>query len=193
MKYYTAVDLEWTSWKNNYYGKYLEKENRKNWQKKEVIQIGAITFDENFKKIKILNIFVKPKINPKLSKYITNLTSITDKTLEAKGIKFLDAFNLLKKFSKKTFLFSNGNDGLILNKNLSYNKLKKKQIIIFNIKKILKKKYHIPEKYLSSPKLKIFFGLKYKKKNAHNALYDCESIISSMKKMNFDLKIFKKN
>ena len=76
MKYYIVVDLEWMSWKNNYYGRFLEKEKRKSWQKKEIIQIGAIKFDKNFKIIKKLNIYVKPKINPKLSKYIIKLTSI---------------------------------------------------------------------------------------------------------------------
>ena len=25
MSFYTLIDLEWTSWKNNYYGKHLEK------------------------------------------------------------------------------------------------------------------------------------------------------------------------
>ena len=26
MNLYTLIDLEWTSWKNNYFGNYLEKE-----------------------------------------------------------------------------------------------------------------------------------------------------------------------
>ena len=47
MKHYTVIDLEWTSWKNNYYGKYLEKEKEK-MQKREIIQIGAIKFDKNY-------------------------------------------------------------------------------------------------------------------------------------------------
>ena len=49
---------------------------------------------------------------------------ITDKIIERKVINFLDAFIRLKKFSKNTFVFSNGHDGQILKKNLYYNKSK---------------------------------------------------------------------
>lgn len=188
MKYYAVVDLEWTSWKKNYYGKYLKKEKREIWQKKEIIQIGAIKFNKHFKTIKKINIFVKPKINKKLSSYITKLTLITDKVLEKKGINFIDAFKKLKKFSNKTLLFCNGKDRDVLNKNLLYNKIRTKKIKIINIKKIFKNKYNIPEKYLHSPVIKTFFGYKYNRKKGHNALYDCESIILAMKKMNFNLK-----
>jgi DNA polymerase III epsilon subunit-like protein len=190
MKYYIVLDLEWTSWSKNYYGRFLRKEKRKIWQKKEIIQIGAIKFDKNFKIKKKINIYVKPVINRKLSKYITKLTSITDEILKKKGIKFIDAFKKLIKFSKKNFLFSNGADGNVIKKNFLYNKIKMKPIKIFNVKKILKKKYNIPEKYLHSPMLKTYFGYKYINKRAHNALYDCQSVILAMKKMNFDLKIF---
>jgi DNA polymerase-3 subunit alpha (Gram-positive type) len=188
MKYYTVVDLEWTSWKKNYYGKHLKKEKREIWQKKEIIQIAAIKFNKYFKIVKKINILVKPKINKKLSGYITKLTSITDRILEIKGINFQDAFKKLKKFSNKSVLFCNGKDSAVLNKNLFYNKIKEKKIIIFNIKKIFKNKYNVPEKYLHSPVIKTFFGYKYNRKKAHNALYDCQSIIFAMKKMNFNLK-----
>ena len=87
MKYYTVIDLEWTSWKQNYYGKHLEKEKRKKWQKKEIIQIGAIKFDENYKIKKKLNLITKPKINKKLSKYIVDLTSITNTVINKRGIE----------------------------------------------------------------------------------------------------------
>ncbi len=192
MKYYTVIDLEWTSWKQNYYGKYLEKEKRKKWQKKEIIQIGAIKFDKNYKIKEKLNLITKPKINKKLSTYIANLTSITNKVIKKKGIDFLDGFNKLEKFSKNSYVFSNGNDGAILQKNLKYNNYFQKKIKIINIKKILEKKYKIPKSYLHSPRLKTYFGYKYCEKKAHHALFDCQSIIYAMKKMNFDLNIFSK-
>lgn len=192
MKYYTVIDLEWTSWKENYYGKYLEKEKRKKWQKKEIIQIGAIKFDKNYNIKNKLNLITKPKINKILSKHIVNLTSITNKVIDKKGIEFLDGFKKLEKFYENSVVFSNGNDGVILYKNLKYNNFVKKEIKIINIKKILQKKYKIPKNYLHSPKLKTYFGYKYSKKRAHHALFDCQSIIYAMKKMNFDLKILKK-
>ena len=51
MKFYTVVDLEWTSWKKNYHGNILKKKKEK-WQK---IMNGAIRFDNNFK--------IKDKLN----------------------------------------------------------------------------------------------------------------------------------
>jgi DNA polymerase-3 subunit alpha (Gram-positive type) len=192
MKSYTVIDLEWTSWKLNYCGKYLEKEKRKKWQKKEIIQIGAIKFDKNYKFKEKLNLITKPKINKKLSRYIVNLTSITNKVIDKKGIEFLDGFNKLKKFSKNSHIFCNGNDGEVLRENLEYNNSFSKEIKVINIKKILEKKYKIPKNYLHSPKLKTYFGYKYSKKKAHHALFDCQSIILAMKKINFDLTIFSK-
>ena len=58
MKTTVILDLEWTSWKYNV--------DRK-WQKKEIIQIGAIKINNKYKIIGEINIYVKPKFNPILS------------------------------------------------------------------------------------------------------------------------------
>ena len=84
MSFYTLIDLEWTSWKNNYYGKHLEKEKDIVGKKKEIIQIGGLKFNDNYEIKGKLNIIVKPEINKKLSKYITKLTAITDTTIQKK-------------------------------------------------------------------------------------------------------------
>jgi hypothetical protein len=34
MKNYSIIDLEWTSWRNNYLGRFKEIERREKWQKK---------------------------------------------------------------------------------------------------------------------------------------------------------------
>jgi len=192
MNDYTLIDLEWTSWKNNYFGRFLENEKRKKWQKKEILQIGALKIDQNYKIKNSLEIIVKPKINKKLSEHMIKLTTLTDKIIEREGISFLDAFIKLKKFAKKTFVFSNGHDGQILKKNLYYNNSKLKNVKVLDIKKTFEKKYCIPKKYLSSPIIKTFFGYKFNPKKAHNALSDCKSVLIAMKRMNFDLKIIQK-
>ena len=92
MNDYTLIDLEWTSWKNNYFGRFLENEKRKKWQKKEILQIGALKIDQNYKIKNSLEIIVKPKINKKLSEHMIKLTTLTDKIIEREGISFLDAF-----------------------------------------------------------------------------------------------------
>ena len=192
MTEYTLIDLEWTSWKNNYFGKFLEKEKRKNWQKKEIIQIGAVKFNKNFKIKKLLNIIVKPKINKKLSKHIISLTSLTDEIISKKGYNFLDAYKKLIKFSNNSFLFCNGYDNEVLRENLSYNRSKLKLIKVLNIKKILEKNYQIPKKYLSSPLIKTFFGYKFLPNKAHNAVEDCKSIFLALRKMKFNLNVIEK-
>lgn len=190
MKYYIVVDLEWMSWKNNYYGKFLEKEKRKKWQKKEIIQIGAIKFDKNYKIKKKLNILVKPKINPKLSKYIIKLTHITQRSIDKKGLDFKNAFKIFCKFTQKSKIICNGNDEKILNENLILNNIKKK-IKFFNIKRFLIEIYQIPSKYCSSPFLQSYFGYKINKSITHNALHDCMSIIRTLRKIRFDFDLCK--
>lgn len=192
MKNYTIIDLEWTSWENNYSGRYKEIEKRKLWQKKEIIQIGAVKFDRNYKIKNLLNIIVKPKINKKLSNYIISLTSLTDKIIQKKGVSFLKAYKKLTKFSKNSFMISNGYDGEVLKKNLGYNKCKLKLIRVLDIKKILEKNYRIPKKYLSSPILKTFYGYKLNPNKIHNAVEDCKSVFLSLRKMKFDLSIIEK-
>ena len=192
MKNYTVIDLEWTSWKNNYFGKYKELEKRELWQKKEIIQIGAIKFNKNFSIKKLLNIIVKPKINKKLSKHIISLTSLTDEIISKKGYNFLDAYKKLIKFSNNSFLFCNGYDDEVLRENLSYNRSKLKLIKVLNIKKILENNYQIPKKYLSSPLIKTFFGYKFLPNKAHNAVEDCKSIFLALRKMKFNLNIIEK-
>ena len=186
MKTFVILDLEWTSWAGNYYGKFKQYEKRSAKQKREIIQIGAIKIDKNFKVIRKLNIYIKPKINPKLSKYIIKLTRISQKTVDNKGLDFKDAFNIFYKFIKNSKVISNGNDGEIVNKNLFFNNINKK-IKIFNIKNLLIKKYKIPIKYSHSPLMQSYFGYKIKYNKTHNALYDCISILNTLRKIKFNL------
>ena len=67
------------------------------------------------------------------------MTAITDTTIEKKGLKFSKALKLLKRFSKKSFLFSNGTDNSVLKENIKLHKIKSKKVKILNIKKILEK------------------------------------------------------
>lgn len=190
MSYFVIVDLEWTSWHGNYYGKYKQFEKRSAKQKKEIIQIGAIKINKDFKIIKKLNIYVKPKINPKLSRYIIKLTRITQKTIDSKGLNFKKAFNIFYNFAKKSKIICNGADENILKKNLAFNKINKTMKII-NIKKLLITKYKIPRDYCHSPLIQSYFGYRIIKKYMHNALYDCISILKALKKIKFNLNLIR--
>ena len=185
MKKYVILDLEWTSWKGNHCGNNQEK--RKSWKKKEIIQIGAVKFDKNYKIVDKLNIYVKPIFNPILSDYIKNLTKISQKKLEKKGITFAQSYKIVKKFCKETKIFSNGNDNFIIKINLDYNNLIDRKLNIINIRKILNIKYKIPKKFLYSSLIHTFFEYKLKKNKMHNAMHDCLNVLKALKKVKFIL------
>jgi len=185
MKRYIILDLEWTSWKGNYYGNNQEK--RKSWQKKEIIQIGAVKFDKNYKIIDKLNIYVRPIFNPILSEYIKNLTRISQKKLEKTGMTFTQSYQIVDKFCKGAKIFSNGDDNFIMKINLDYNNLIDRKLNIINIKKILNMKYKIPKKFIHSPVIHTFFRYKLKKNKMHNAIHDCLNVLKVLKKVKFIL------
>ena len=192
MKKIALLDLEWTSWYGNYYGKNLINEKRLSWQKKEIIQIGLIIIDENYKLKKKISVLVKPVINPKLSQYIINLTGITQKKIDLKGISFISAYKALKKNVNNCIIVSNGTDGDVLSQNLKFNKLNEKNLDVINIKNYLHEIYNIPDKFLHSTVIHTYFGYKLFNTNAHNALNDCLNIHKALKKIKFDFNILNK-
>ena len=156
-------------------------------KKKEIIQIGALKFNKNYKILDKLNLYVRPRYNPVLSKYIKNLTGITQKKLDKKGLQFKKSYKIFKKFSKRNKILCNGDDNSIFRKNLHYNNINDKSLKIQNIKKILNKKYNIPLKFLHSPVIHTYFGYKLKKNEMHNAVNDCLCVLKALKKIKFCL------
>jgi len=73
MSYKIVWDTEYTSWEGCNENGWNSDQN----QYKEIIQIGAVKLDENNNIIDWFNRFVQPIINPDLSKYIKQLTGIT--------------------------------------------------------------------------------------------------------------------
>ena len=181
MKSLIIVDLEWTSWRNN-----EKKKIRKRWQKREIIQIGAIKVNNKYKITNKLNIFVKPKFNPILSNYIKKLTHITQKKIDKDGVDFNVAYKKFIKFSKNTKIISNGNDGVIFNKNLKYYKLKKK-IKVKDLRPLFLNKYKIPEKFYKSYLIHSFFGHTLNKNHSHDAVQDCKCVLKALKSLRFKI------
>ena len=186
MKNIAIIDFEWTSWSGNYHGKYLEKEKRSNWQKKEIIQMGIVLIDRKYNLIKKYNIYVKPIFNSQLSDYIINLTGISQTKIDKLGIEFPIALNYFLKFTKNCILISNGTDGDVLNDNLFMHKIKNKTVKIINIKNILFKKYNVPKEYLHSTVIHNFYGYKIYDHKAHDAISDCLNIQKALRKMSFN-------
>ena len=95
----------------------------------EMIAIGAIatTIDRNgrIKKAKKpFRVYVKAK--NKIGKYVSDLTGITEESLQNEGVSFKNALNELKKycgisFKKSSFVTFGSHDLTILNRSISYN------------------------------------------------------------------------
>lgn len=66
-----------------------------------------------------MHVVIKPRINPQLSKYVTDLTNITQAELDTKGVSLADALHQLHRFSDGAALFSYGNDWTIVADNLA--------------------------------------------------------------------------
>jgi len=123
MKEIIIFDTEFTSW---------EGAMARNWsgdnEYMEIVQIAAIrinpiTFEatrDNF------NAIVKPVINPKLSQYFIDLTSIDNKEVEKSGVSFEIAANDFHEFCKNAVLYSFGDDCIVLNENIKLYKLERK-------------------------------------------------------------------
>ena len=94
---FCLIDTEYTAWEGS-----QETKWSKDGEEKELIQLSALLLRKCKNHIFIvdeLNLFVKPKINPKLSNYITKLTGITNKKLFENGISFDEAMNKFYKFT----------------------------------------------------------------------------------------------
>ena len=184
MKKYILFDTEYTSW---------EKSQKNNWSKpteyREIIQIAAFKI-KNGEIIDTLNIYVKPNINKKLSKYITKLTGITNHKINTEGISFKKAIAIFYDFSKYHTLYSYGNDYHVIKENLLLNDYDKKSKYMkrawmnkFNdFKDILKKNSTIdPAKYTSGTIFKAFNIKMPKDHKIHNAFNDVNSMYNVCK------------
>jgi len=116
---YIVFDTEFTSWKGA---------QERNWsgenEYKEMVQIGAIKV-ENKKIIDIIDLYIKPVINPILSDYFINLTGITNEKIQKEGILFEEALDKFYEFSKGYNLYSYGNDYLELEENIKLYNIQK--------------------------------------------------------------------
>lgn len=58
----------------------------------EIIEIGAVKLDDDFRLIDQCKLYIRPRYYTKLHRKIASLTHITDRTLEQEGLPFPEAF-----------------------------------------------------------------------------------------------------
>jgi len=170
---FSILDLEYTSWKGS-----LQRNWSFDWEKKEIINISSIKFDDlNKKKLSEIDIICKPLTIKFLSLYFQKLTGIKQKKVNQQGINFNDALTRLEYFFLGVEkIFVNGVDGEVLKKNCKYHKL---PVPIF-IKKIVDIRPYL-SKILNKDKNQVISSELVKTKSKgffvpHSGLYDCYSI-----------------
>lgn len=98
----------------------------------ETIEIGAVKVDKSFNVIDKFTVFIKPVLNPIITEYCTNLTSITQADVDS-GLEFRSAYKRFMQWSgaPRTFLAWGDYD---------YNQLNK-DCLAGNVKMFPKHKY----------------------------------------------------
>ena len=99
-----VVDIEATTWDNrDIDGKSKES---------EIIEIGCSElFLDSGTIEKKHDLFVRPVMNPILSPFCTELTSITQEVLDTQGVPFIDALNVLStEFNSRNMIWASWGD-----------------------------------------------------------------------------------
>jgi inhibitor of KinA sporulation pathway (predicted exonuclease) len=108
-----VMDLELTAWEGS-----LAADWTRPGEYKEIVQIGAVRLAPDLSEVGAFSQYVRPAINPILSCYFTNLTGITQQTVEAEGVDFPSAMRDFADFAKgAAAIASNGPDGEVMIEN----------------------------------------------------------------------------
>lgn len=115
-----VFDLEWTAW---------EGSRERNWsgpnEDREIVEIGALKLDgaDRFREIVAFENLVRPRRNPIVSTYFTELTGITQTLVDNEAMPFHEAIALFEAFVgyDSTPLLSFSQDAEVLRHNYSLN------------------------------------------------------------------------
>jgi len=178
---FAIIDLEFTSWKGSF-----ERDWKLSWEKREIIQIGAIKFNSFDGGLRCKSIYIKPKFNKKLSCYIQKLTKINQNIINTQGKDFRLAIEEITFFFKDVkYIFCNGLDKEIFIENFKIHKINKKKFLsnIFNLKPFLSKKLKVDGEKIISSEMNKFFNFK-NISTKHNGLDDAINIFKCLKILN---------
>ncbi|WP_029407160.1 exonuclease domain-containing protein [Thiomicrorhabdus sp. Milos-T2] len=170
-------DTEFTAWPGSSQRGWSE-----DWEFKEIIQFSAHLISITQNKInttKILNLYIKPRINTQLSHYITELTNIKQQDIDT-GINSEQLFEKLKSFSKDGSIpfFSWGNDLHVLKETAHLNQLDINWLKSYDLRPIFQD-FNL-SKNISSGVLYQHFNLNLNL-HEHNAEHDTISLVESLK------------
>jgi inhibitor of KinA sporulation pathway (predicted exonuclease) len=170
------LDTEFTAWEGS-----QEREWSGENEYREIVQIAAIRVDAvTLKELDSFSIFVKPKMNPKLSDYFIDLTGITQEKVDNDGIDFTSALALYKRWVGDFDTYSFGGDEVVIKENCElYNTPFLFPNRFFDIRTIFQK-YGIPAKNYNSGSIVQAFG-EEPTRQAHEALNDVRTILDGLR------------
>jgi inhibitor of KinA sporulation pathway (predicted exonuclease) len=176
---FVVFDTEFTAWPGSL---------QANWQRpgeyREIVQIGAVKLSaSDLLERANLCILIRPRHNPQLSSYFTELTGITQNILDREGVDLLDA---LKQFSAFTVdaaaIVSNGSDGEVLLENcrLITVECPIDSNLFHNIRSELAELLGIDQSIADSSQLPAIIGRKPFGR-AHDALADARGVVLAIR------------
>jgi inhibitor of KinA sporulation pathway (predicted exonuclease) len=112
--YAVVFDLEFTAWAGSMASRWTRPGEHT-----EIVQIGAVKLDvESLKITDEFECLVRPRVNPVLSHYLTELTGITNEALEKRAVDFITAYRGFLDFVGPSPTWAFGRDDLIFADNL---------------------------------------------------------------------------
>ncbi len=110
---FILYDTEFTAWEGS-----MERSWSDPNEHREIVQIGAIlVHGDTLSEVKSILLYVRPKINQKLSEYFINLTSIAQETVDREGLDFPTAIQQFKNWCGNLPIYSFGNDISVIMEN----------------------------------------------------------------------------
>lgn len=176
-----VFDLEFTSWEG-----YMASGWSLPGKHREIVQIGAVRLDagEGFAETGAFQALVRPRLHPELSSYFTNLTGISQETVDRDGRAFPEVLGDFAAFLEATgpaLAACNGIDGEVLAENCGWHRLDIPAACqgTLNLAKMLKGLLG-EERHVVSSTLPARIGL-VNDGPAHDALADARAIAAALR------------
>jgi len=171
------LDTEFTTWVGAMAAGWVE-----DWQHREIVQISAVKI--NTETLEILEKFdqlTKPRINPELSDFFTELTGITQAEVDRDGLSFIAGYDGFKAFVDGDTVHCYGWDGRVIAENLEMNDAADRipEITFSNLQPYFGSK-GVDASVINSGKLASHFGVDIEIRE-HNAMDDVYSIHAALK------------
>ena len=183
-------DTEFTSWEG-----FLEQKFEAPGRYREIIQIGAVKLDAgvgaDLDEIDSFCCLVRPKINPDLSDYIQDLTSISQKDLDQNAVAFRQALDSFVAFigDDTDLLLSFGRDGDVIVENCDINDVDHPVALPpeENLRQYMLK-VGLLEEYVFSADLPTVFGIDVDFAS-HDALGDARAVAAVVRHLRADERL----